>query len=724
MGTADGGKSLPPWLAVQGYDPESAAKQMGEALSQWFSPAFDIKNAAPLPQSQRFIRLFAGIVSLADWIGSAQAYFPYSTAYDASYITEAKKRAALALEAFGFTNKAQNARASSPAQFCDLTGYSHPNSAQAAIDTLSPEHRLVILEAETGSGKTEAALLRFVRLWEEGKVESLFFAVPTRSAAVQLHKRVQTLATNFFKDHAPQVILAVPGYFRAGDATGQALPGYRVLWDDEKNSSPDHIARRWAAENSKRYLAAQIAVGTIDQAMLAALPVKHSQLRSASLAKSLLVIDEVHASDRYMTEIQKELLDLHCGVGGHAMLMSATLGERARRHWLDQPEKPLQEAIDAPYPAIWTGDGGHISPQSGPNSHPQKQISLSLQATKTATDCLDAAITAAEKGGKVLIIRNTVALAVETMKALESRLQDPSVLLSLNGIPTLHHGRFAPSDRILLDKAVEQAMGKERPAGGKILVGTQTLEQSLDIDADFLMTDLCPMDVLLQRLGRLYRHANRTSRPLDGPQCLVLEPQDGLASCVSGTKPSMINGLGAFEKDGSLAGIYTDLVTILATRQLIKSYPIWNIPKMNRFLVEQATHPQAHEALLDALDDNESWRHYNNTMFGTLSAQAQHARLLRTDTDTPYHKINYPDDEAIRTRLGGEGITLVFDDPPQGPFGKNIRQLILPEHWSQGLDPMASPLITNTGCNECLQFTFSGQKFRYGRYGLEKDITE
>jgi hypothetical protein len=104
-------------------------------------------------------------------------------------------------------------------------------------------------------------------------------------------------------------------------------------------------------------LAAQIAVGTVDQAMLGALKVKHAYTRAAGLARSLLVIDEVHASDRFMTAIQKRLLDAHLSIGGYAMLMSATLGSTARAEWLDQKQPGFEEAVAAPYPAVWTSNG-------------------------------------------------------------------------------------------------------------------------------------------------------------------------------------------------------------------------------------------------------------------------------------------------------------------------------------------------------------------------------
>ena len=114
------------------------------------------------------------------------------------------------------------------------------------------------------------------------------------------------------------------------------------------------------------------------------------------------------------------------------------------------------------------------------------------------------ALHAARDGAKVLVVRNTVGYAIATQQALEelaSGDEDRALLFSCRGVPTLHYGRFAAVDRRLLDREVEGCLGKGRRAGGLVVVGTQTLEQSLDIDADFLMTDLCPVDVLLQRIG-------------------------------------------------------------------------------------------------------------------------------------------------------------------------------------------------------------------------------
>lgn len=188
-----------------------------------------------------------------------------------------------------------------PTTFTELTGFPEPNPHQAIVGTLDLEAQIVILEAETGSGKTEAALWHYMRLFEAARVDGLYFAVPTRAAAVQLHGRVVKAAKRVFGEASPLPVLAVPGYLKAGDIGGTALPHWRVLWDDNDKTDKDTLAGRWAAEHSKRYLAAQIAVGTVDQVMLSTLTVKHAHLRAGALSRSLLVIDEVHASDAYMT---------------------------------------------------------------------------------------------------------------------------------------------------------------------------------------------------------------------------------------------------------------------------------------------------------------------------------------------------------------------------------------------------------------------------------------
>ena len=307
---------------------------------------------------------------------------------------------------------------------------------------------------------------------------------------------------------APEPVLAVPGYIRSGDFKGERkLQPYEIWWDDDATDR-----RRWAAESAKRFLAAQIAVGTIDQAMMAALKVRHSHMRAACLARNLLVVDEVHASDAYMRRILEALLDAHIGAGGYALLMSATLGSDARHRLLtrsrmsaaDAPN--IDDAVKAAYPSVATvGEG--IRP-AGENDRRKRVVMEALPAMQDFDQTARIALQVARAGAKTLVIRNTVRNAIATQQAIERAAgDDADALFACNGKRTLHHSRFAAPDRHMLDKAVEALLGKGAPSKGCVVVSTQTLEQSLDIDADLLITDLCPADVLLQRIGRLHRHS-------------------------------------------------------------------------------------------------------------------------------------------------------------------------------------------------------------------------
>src|SRR5262249_30296643 len=241
---------------------------------------------------------------------------------------------------------------------------------------------------------------------------------------------------------------------------------------------------------------------------------------------------------------------------------------------------------------------------------------------------------------------------------------DSSLLFEVNGLATLHHSRFAPVDRTRLDSAVEAVLKptKERASGGKVIVGTQTLEQSLDIDADLLLTDLCPIDVLLQHIGRLHRHPLSRPPGFETAKCVVMVPEQGLAPLLA---PRFENGLGAWRNnDGTYQGIYRDLASLELTRRLVEAHPTWEIPAMNRFLLEGATHTSAIERLHQELGPK--WRGYHRDVFAGNLAMETIARLHALDRTRRFESddgslLVYPGDEArIRTRLGEEGARIVF----------------------------------------------------------------
>ena len=700
--------TLREWPSLAQYNWRTEAQRMGDALRHWFPGAFETAGGH-LPDPPRFCHEIAGLAALADWVGSDRQFFEFRTPFAPDYDALAHDVAAQALTKIGFDSRALTAK---PApSFVRLTGFPSPNPAQATVGGVDSCARLVILEAETGSGKTEAALWRFAQLLTAGVVSGLYFAVPTRAAARQLHGRVDRALRRVFGAATPEAVLAIPGLLRAGEFTGQRLPNWRVRWDDDAATAP----QRWAAEHATRFLAATVAVGTVDQAMLAGLQVKHAHLRGSALSRSLLVIDEVHASDPYMTVILKHLLDGHLATGGYAMLMSATLGASARVRWVGESLPSHETACATPYPAVWVD--GESAPRAPAQAGQPKAVCPETVPTMEPGETAQRAISAAERGARVLVIRNTVAMAVATWRAVKEAGAEAR-LMQVGGGPALHHGRFAAEDRALLDRAVEEVLG---PAGGReprgcIVIGTQTLEQSLDIDADLLITDLCPIDVLLQRIGRLHRHELARPPGFEAARAVVLLPADGLDRLAA---PAFENGLGGWRtEDGGFNGIYCDLAGLELTRRLIVNSLEWRIPEMNRSLVEGATHPDRIGALI--AEKGEAWERYDRLNGGARAAEGMVALLNVLNREALFDdSLRFPpSDERIMTRLGEEGVILTLDPPAEGPFGCSITRIAVPARWSLGIgkDDRAKASENKDG------MTLSAGElcFRYSREGLAK----
>ena len=669
------------WTPFAGYDPRTTAKLLNSRGRSWFPEAFS--PAARMPDAPALAHLFAGTLVLADQLGSDEAAFEYEPDPDPHYIDRARRIAAKAVESKGFRRFHWSAN-TAVADIRSLFDHVDPRPAQRAVAAAPLDRSLLILESETGSGKTEAAVLRFAALWRAGLVDGLYFAVPTRAAAKQLHGRVRQALDRLFPRKANvETILAVAGYLRAGEAEGRRVDRFDVFWED----APDEETRlaRWSAESARKFLSAPAAVGTVDQVLLAGLRVKWAHFRAASLSRSLLVVDEVHASDAYMTALLLGVLQGHLALGGHALLMSATLGATARSKFTSKsarcsPPAPA-DAEGAPYPALTlAGDAGVPEARAIDTDGSRKAVSMSAVPMLSEPDSIArTAVTAARDGAKVLVIRNTVATACATFSALLAQGGGDVALTVAHG-PALHHSRFAAEDRRLLDNGVERALGKgDRSPGGMVVMGTQTLEQSLDIDADFLITDICPVDVLLQRIGRLHRHA-RTDRPVQfrDPRCVVLLPEAGLESGLDGSL--LGNGLGVSDR----GGVYTDLLVLEATRGLIADHATWNIPAMNRMLVERATHPQVLRELADV--HGERWLSHGMKVAGLHAANAGVARTHALTRHEPFDdNLVFPDlDERVRTRLGEDGPRIVLAAPVTGPFGEDVQTFNLPAHMFRG----------------------------------------
>ncbi len=705
------------WKPFSGYDPSSAATLLRERSRAWFPQAF--RNGPDLPDTPALAHLFAGVVTLADQIGSNEEFFKFVPHSDQHYIDRARDIAARAVVELGF-HRADRPKNAPPADVRILFEYEEPRPSQSAVTDAPLDTPLLILESETGSGKTEAAVLRFAALWRRGLVDGLYFAVPTRAAAKQLHGRISRgLARLFPQDRGVETVLAVPGYLVVGKSKGRRVGRFEVFWEDE----PDEAARlaRWSAESARKFLSATAAVGTVDQALLGGLKVKWAHFRAASLARSLLVVDEVHASDAYMTEVLRTVLHGHLDLGGHALLMSATLGSTARAKLATKGRfcaPPPLEAEAVPYPVLTLADErGTLETRPIIGAYSTRRVSMNLQPILDEPSGIAArAIEAARHGAKVLVARNTVTSAQQVFRALLDQ-GGGALTLRVTGTPTLHHSRFAAEDRELLDDAVERVLGKNRVPGGAVVIGTQTLEQSLDIDADLLISDICPVDVLLQRIGRLHRH-QRADRPHDfrKPVCVVVTPESGLESGLGGRL--LRHGLGVSEQ----GGVYRNLLVLEATRRLIAERSIWAIPDMNRMLVERATHPELLRELAETLGGD--WLSHEQKAFGLIAAEAGIGRSHSfTRNENFDERFLFSDiDENVRTRLGEDGPRIVLAGPVTGPFGQLVQTFALPAHLFRGSLPSKEEIEAaraEPGKDELILLV-GEHRFVYDRTGIRR----
>lgn len=726
------------WRPNDALNPFAGIAGLTAWTRRWFPAAF-ATGGRPLPSGPAFQHAFSGLVMLADWLGSDRHEHMFPFAEDASdRMPFARERARRAVASIGLEVTASRAALGpTPPGFKAISEF-EPRDAQAKTLALPHDRAgsLTVLESETGSGKTEAALIRFVRLLHAGLVDGMTFALPTRTAATQLHGRITEAMKIAFPDEAtrPSVILAVPGYLRFDDAVGKRLPGFEVLWNDDARERARY--RGWAAEQPKRFLAGTVVVGTIDQVLLSSLRVGHAHLRATALLRHLLVVDEVHASDTYMNRILEEVLRYHLLAGGHAFLMSATLGSAVRRRLesaglgrVDGSAESLSSALEVPYPVVHhsaRNEGSRRVKVEAPGLPKTLEVRLDALADRPE-ELVAQALKAARAGARVLVLRNTVRDAVATQIALEAILEPAyaPLLFRVGETLTLHHARFAAVDRERLDLEIERRFGKKAAAhAGVIAVATQTVQQSLDLDADLLFTDLAPMDVLLQRFGRVHRHKERDgARPagFEAPRAIVLTGDDPLESYLrSNGEASGKHGAGT---------VYEDLSILEATRARIAANGRLRIPEDNRELVEVTTHPEALDRLAETLGG--LWPKHRQTVGGKHFAQAGIAQLNLVDRTQPFGDYSFKRtdlEERIASRLGESDRRVPFEPASTGPFGLPLRLLNLPGWLARGVPADPDLQATNvsshfTALGRVTRFRFGEEAFVYDRLGLRRDDT-
>ena len=711
------------WKHNKNRSPVDGLKELGIAVQHWFPKAFSDK-AQSFPSDPILQHTFNGLLTLSDWLGSDPRFFEFAE-YDENYIKQARANANRVVESlFLKTDKARSQLGKKTISFSHICDFQPYDIQQQCLDL--PLHKngsLTILESDTGSGKTEAAIARFIRLYQEGMVDGMYFAVPTRSAATQLYERVVKATARAFpkEQFRPPVVQAVSGYIKVDAVEGVPLPKFDVKWPEEKSEMLRE--RSWAAEHPKRYLAGAIVVGTIDQVLLSTLEVNHAHMRAAALLRHFLVVDEVHASDAYMTKLLDRVLDYHLKAGGHALLMSATLGTASRYHLSTQGTNKLpkpDEAKEIDYPLLTHVDAAREKPQSyhAASSGKEKRVKPMIKNIAEKEEKIAAlAADQARNGARVLIIRNLVKDCIKTQKALEELLgTDSDLLFQINGTPAPHHSRFASEDRQLLDEEIENHFGKETNKRSVVAVATQTVEQSLDIDADLLITDLCPIDVLLQRIGRLHRHDRQRPDGFETAQCIVLTPEErALSSNIDS------NGQGSKGKHG-LGTVYQDLRVLEATWRILEDDTLeyWHIPRHNRELVERGTHPHILRSLVEEL--GEQWKEHQEHIVGQNFADRQLPKMVGIDFDKPFGETGFAEElKHVKTRLGRDDYQVFLPEKLKGPFGETVEEMTITE-WQLDVVPEESQLREEAvqSFENGFSFTYYGKTFRYDRFGLDE----
>ncbi len=515
--------------------PAGMSKLPREALHAYINHVdklFPLSKPIALPDPKALAILswsITGLTVLCDWIGSNQEWFnfaPPTQRLDAYYWNTALPSAKAAVVQSGIA----------PAHCHPGIGAAHLLSSQIAR-SLSPLQThaetmelpegpmLAIVEDVTGSGKTEAAILLAARLMQAGRANGIFFALPTMATANAMYDRLATIYRKLFDDAAvPSLILAHGKRSLHDGLTSSILPmsDHSANGSEAVGNESGAACASWISDNRRKVFLAHVGVGTVDQALLAVLPSKYQALRLWGLSDRVLIIDEAHAYDAYMSKEMETLLEFHAALGGSAIILSATLPNIQRsalaaafRRGLGVKSK-LPDTMD--YPLVTVVSGANSS-QRELSTRSDRTRTLQVRRIETTQDAITHIEKVAQTGGCVAWIRNSVDDAIEAVTALQDRSLTPVLL----------HARFAMGHRLDIEQRVTEALGRIDTRGerrGFVLVGTQILEQSLDYDVDAMITDLAPIDLMIQRAGRLWRHASDPTRwrPMTAPGLLILSP--------------------------------------------------------------------------------------------------------------------------------------------------------------------------------------------------------
>ena len=472
--------------------------------------------------------LLTGLLTMADWIASNTTYFPLIPVEETGRETDYPARVERAWERLNLTAPWESPYFDINEEAFHQQFSFWPNDLQRAVleaanSITSPG--LLIIEAQMGVGKTEAALAAAEVFANRCQAGGLFFGLPTQATANGIFGRLWDWAETQSEDMVHSIRLA-HGMAELNEDYRQLFPGRAVTEEDaDRENDPESgvLVHRWFQGN-RQALLADFVIGTVDQLLMAALKQKHLMLRQLGLAGKVVVVDECHAYDTYMNCYLDRALTWLGRYQVPVILLSATLPARRRAElvnaYLGGQAAEGGWQTSRGYPLLTWTDGGQVCQRTVP----LMEAGRTVQVAPVTEDRLPALLREKlAQGGCAGVIVNTVRKAQAVAAQLRQALPGYEVFL--------FHAQFLMPDRAEKERTLLRRLGKHSTRAERdrlIVVGTQVMEQSLDIDFDFLITELCPMDLLLQRIGRLHRRADRAGRPapLQTAQCAVLDTGD------------------------------------------------------------------------------------------------------------------------------------------------------------------------------------------------------
>lgn len=499
-----------------------ARRSLFEALLGVFKP-----GKAPIKEklSGPAFMLLSGLTSFADWIGSNEDWFIFGTLQDCDdlegWFQKRRVRAEQALDAIGW--EPRTPLSLEPKSFEQVFKFPPRPLQQAVADVVADlkEPAILLVEAPMGEGKTEAAYFAHLELQRRFGHRGLYVALPTKATGNAMFKRT----LKFLRDQGSNRKLDLQ-LLHGGALLNDTFQNLRLSGIHDPNMGGEVRAGEWFT-NKKRALLSEYGVGTVDQALLSILPVRHNFVRMWGLANRVVVFDEIHAYDAYTGTLLVHLLRWLLALGSSVILLSATLPPSIREALAKAVGGMLPEQEKA-YPRLSVFCSGEEVTQKHFEADPARRLTLKLQGISSDLPSMRSALEEhLANSGMGLALVNTVQRAQDLYRLfpegepLEREGQHIGKRLANGTEVYLFHARF-PAERRQKreDHALETFGESGNRTGRKILIATQVAEQSLDLDFDLIATDLAPIDLVLQRAGRLWRH-KRKPRPVSEPTLLI-----------------------------------------------------------------------------------------------------------------------------------------------------------------------------------------------------------